>query len=430
MYYRYLPRNIASLCRQRRERLNGRNRVRVNDVIVHHSVLDRISDLKVGYAPIALPAEFQVVGRDGIPREPGPDERYYESDTDHAVRSTMMERAQAHVFWRRCVYFSLLGVTLVLLLLPILRPSIPGLLPATTGRWWWDYPTGIVGFAADHSAGFLPGYVHYWTEAWSQSATLFMVLAAIYALVFWWGNFVEANTHTIAEAGWWHLKGNPSPRYDRSPRLFEGFASWLRHSALGHRLLWLYQKILLPVGFSFIAFYLALGIGYRLILHYPTVSGGVCSLPGATSAKDDRQDLETLKAGASKSLKFPASHPCLNTGIEMELGRRYRIAVAGDAVWNDARSRSFKSDPFCRADYSSAELKDGTAPATPKGFVCYWRNFDPRLVFAVPARRELFLPWFSLIGEIERDFGLCLSDQPAKLRLRAVEIRHALPLRQ
>ena len=37
----------------------------------------------------------------------------------------------------------------------------------------------------------------------------------------------------------------------------------------------------------------------------------------------------------------------------------------------------------------------------------------------IPARRQLSLPWFTLVAEIGRDSGDALPDQPRELRLRA-----------
>ena len=59
VYYRYKPRNIADLCGHDDAKGYDPNdtdvRVYVRTPKIHHTVLDRIADAKVGYAPTALP---------------------------------------------------------------------------------------------------------------------------------------------------------------------------------------------------------------------------------------------------------------------------------------------------------------------------------------------------------------------------------------
>jgi uncharacterized protein (DUF2235 family) len=395
VYYRYKPRNIDELCNQESDRSSGQNRVSIKHPLIHHSVLDRITDMKVGYAPIALPKHFHVVDASGAVLAPQAGDPYYEIDANREIRDRMMQRAQGHVFWRRVIYFCILIATFALVLMPHYEPAIPGSVPDNPVSSFWR-------FMFDHTTGFLPGFVRYWTDAWTQSATIFTVFVIIFAVMFVWSYWVAGNIQKIAEAGWWHWKGNTSPRYAKPPGIFERFANWIRPSALGRFLQGMHSRFALPVSFSLICIYLVIGGGYRTLVHYPFVKDGVCNLPTMKPAGKDG-DPVTLKAGVPQQVSFPTSDPCYNTGIELEAGRTYRVVLTEDPSWSGAMDQSGLLDPLCSCDYSQSSWKDHFASATPQGLTCLWKRFHWRYLIGLPARRELLIPWFTLTGEIGRD---------------------------
>lgn len=172
-YYRYQPRRIAAWLnpvtpdtlnlRDPATDTNGRSRGLLQDVKVHESVVNRIVSGTDRYAPIALPPRFivyppqqrgedlpqpvrDVTGARGAP-PPGGSRPPQPMLNPMLVASLDDERAAAarrHAFeplwnlvwWRRVTYFATLGVTLLLLALPLYVSRLPTPPLLADGRTW------------------------------------------------------------------------------------------------------------------------------------------------------------------------------------------------------------------------------------------------------------------------------------------------------
>ncbi|MGI9493848.1 MAG: DUF2235 domain-containing protein, partial [Geminicoccaceae bacterium] len=89
-YYRYKPRDITALSNQKGKDWN----IEVKTPKIHHSVIDRIADSTVGYAPTGLPGIFKMVGNDGDVLSPVPGDRYHETDDQRQHRDKLLERVR------------------------------------------------------------------------------------------------------------------------------------------------------------------------------------------------------------------------------------------------------------------------------------------------------------------------------------------------
>ena len=392
VYYRYKPRRIHDLCN---DKARG---VSVKTPKIHHSVLDRIADVRVGYAPAAMPGKFSIIGENGKPVSRRRGTQYYESASNQKKRVEMLERAQNHIFWRRVSYFSLLILTICLVFLPQFRPPIPGVetrLAADLPGWAWNMPGWFTAklswllvklesaytWVFDVFAPALPAFTHHWTDAWAQSPGLFSLLFVGFLVFFFWTRWIIANTQRVTEAGWWHTKNlDPKQRYKGAPKIFEWFAGWLRGNVLYKAIRRMFVKIVVPAAFVIVCFYLATGAIYRVFVHYPFVTDGVCSFEGATQTDTNS------KEAVSKivTVNFDTKTPCHNTGVMIETGRKYTVTVteASDTPW-----------------------KDLNTPAGIGGLKNFADNFNPAFLLAIPARRRVAKPWFALLGEIGADSG-------------------------
>jgi hypothetical protein len=83
----------------------------------------------------------------------------------------------------------------------------------------------------------------------------------------------------------------------------------------------------------------------------------------------------------SREIRFDTAEPCVDSGIMLEEGRRYLVTMQADS-W-----------------------RDGDYDAAPTGLSGFWYRFDPVYPVFVPSRRQILLPWFTLIAEIGRDSG-------------------------
>ncbi len=102
-YYRYRPRMIGDLCHDRKDG------VCISDPKIHRSVLERIKENVVTYAPIGLPSTYQVVTTRGEAID-------YEDDAQKKRRVVAMDEVQELVVWRKRLYYAILLTTLTFLL--------------------------------------------------------------------------------------------------------------------------------------------------------------------------------------------------------------------------------------------------------------------------------------------------------------------------
>ncbi|MEM8951272.1 MAG: DUF2235 domain-containing protein [Pseudomonadota bacterium] len=373
VYYRYKPRNVDDLSHQQ-----GQDwRIEVETPRLHHTVLDRIAESKVGYAPSGLPRDFEVVGRDGQTLALQPGDRHYEDDPQRDHRVRFQERARNHIFWRRFTYFFLVGITFLLAITPLLSWPFPGL--DRTSAF-----SKALGAIFDRITGFLPNFLTTWTEAWVQSPGWFIALLAGLAGFYVWSSYVKGNIQELAESGWWHIKGHTSTSPDRKLGVWEALADWYRGTSLSRWLSTTFKRFLLPVGFSVLCLAIVLGAIYRIAVHYPAVSAGACALLKETSRAPfapDKQAPEPVEPRPSND--FKTSDPCFETDFLLEKGQKYRLDV-----------RTIK-DPWL----------DLTIPASYGGFENGLTNLSPLFLLMSPTKRHLALPWFSLVGEIGRDSG-------------------------
>lgn len=112
-YYRYKPRDIATLCD------DAKNGVRIPLPKIHRSVLERIAGEVVPYAPTGLPARYEVAATRG----PAP---VYETPEETDRRMKAMVPVRRVVVQRRILYFALLLTTLGYLASPVFFGCLGG----------------------------------------------------------------------------------------------------------------------------------------------------------------------------------------------------------------------------------------------------------------------------------------------------------------
>ncbi|NVO17429.1 MAG: DUF2235 domain-containing protein [Rhodoplanes sp.] len=178
-YYRYAPRNISALCHDEFAE------VEIARPKIHESVFRRVKGHHVAYAPPGIPAEYDVVLRDGTivkweDRASAPAaQQCFETDDAAKLRAERMEAAWNVIWWRRVVYFLTLGSSAFLAALPWLTSSIgvSAVLPRISGRL-----TALITPVLDIAATVLPGFVATkWFGAFKQEPILFLIGAAAVA---------------------------------------------------------------------------------------------------------------------------------------------------------------------------------------------------------------------------------------------------------
>ena len=331
-YYRYRPRPIEELCN------DPETGVRIDRPKIHRSVFERIKGGAGAYAPTGLPEQYEVVAtEEGAPP-------VYESAAGAAKRRQALNAALDVVFWRRWLYGALLIATVLLLLAPTFLPHEAG------GAC--DGSACLVAPLLSAFQSLLPGIVSGWFDTLSQNASWLWGFVVAFSVLFWLKARLLTATRCRAEAAWRQLRrGIEPPRWTPTGRLRFGGAARSKV-----RTAWRWTL-------AFAAFVAILGLILvavdRGAFYARAITGGLCEAsaprnPGKTTARVD------------------IANPCGATGILLEKGHRYRIAVA--------------ADPWL----------DGEREASPD------RMASPPwyLAAAVPLRRHLGEPWMRLMGRV------------------------------
>ena len=397
-YYRYKPRDITALSNQK-----GKDwKIEVKTPKIHHSVIDRIADSTVGYAPSGVPGVFDVVGHDGHLLSLASDHRYHETSNQRQRREDILERVKSHIFWRRFAYFFLLLVTLSLLIMPHFRPATHGL--KREGASYY------LGWVFDRFSGILPNFSTYWTEAWVQAPACFIGGVVCLILFYFWSDWIKGNIQQVAENGWWFFKDQGSEPPDIAPGIFERGATKIRSRKESRHIYSFFKRFVLPYGFSAIIAIIVISASYRVFFHYPAVKDGVCVFleekdqPSGTKTTD--ADVNKVSSYTRQRGVFETRDFCFSTEMYFEKGQRYRISVI-----TDSDNKPIDHDQPGEIDKINIEIgsemtwQDLDISAGVDGFENGWKNYDPRFILFVPTRRHLSLPWFTLMGEIGKDSG-------------------------
>ena len=261
-YYRYRPRSTEMGCYPNGEPIRP---------IVHGSVIMRMAKGSDAYAPIALPAEFDVLAPDGqlMPMHGFPygDKSLYLREArpkssmapDHLVdervktlaaaidafqasppEREMVEQVRDTVWWRRVTYFATLATTLMLVAFPFaadfyaaLVESVVNHLGTGYGTKWNDgvsqldqYAHSIVGPATKAAGRVLPLYADLWLTALGQRPLEMITAIAMVAVPYAAGSFLGSRIHDRAWFAW-----HPQQRADYVAWVGESFHRSLRKAA-------------------------------------------------------------------------------------------------------------------------------------------------------------------------------------------------------
>ena len=370
-YYRYQPRRISALLEppdpatriMRNPDLNGHGLL--TGVKIHQSVIDRIRSGPDRYAPIVLPAAYQVVGWDGtiVPSQ--------ESPAAAKERVIGQEAVWNEVWKKRIFYFLTVGASLVLAALPLIHAIWPP--SACVGPQCLLTP--VIAGAGD----FLPGFVAPWITAFGRTPGAFLGLAVGIAVLLGMGAKWQRHVQDQMRRLWVKsLQLSHPAGVAPATRKSQGWISGLIYRGI-YRLRthpW-YQAVLWSlkwkVGPHF-AGAVALVAALLLIVLLPLLavhraqlvvaerSNAICELDGGPQAP-------APEGFSTKSL-------CWATGSQVEAGRHYRVTLTVNQPWTD-----------------------GTIATDPGGFGSEQLPWYARYT-AAPLRRSLSERWFQPLVKI------------------------------
>jgi len=369
-YYRYQPRKLAAFIaapRQDpivtttlslRDPLVGDGRAEkglLTKVVVHESVVARIATGTDGYAPIVLPAAYEVVpprpsvsetsalatsgGNKAEDAQPDkatpllPDHvRDWLTPASTAATAQAMEGPWNYVLGRRMTYFATVILMILLVTMPWwvggnFRQDANDLQLALDGR-------GLIGNLIRLPGGLLPGFLQPWVEAWANnSVTFFSLIWGILILGFV-RTRLRRKLRNKARAIWrGAVPRIPPATATASPvALAAHVPSWVerwRTSRFYQRWVQFVKWGLLPnfVFAPLLAALLAIGLlGVTTQAALPWVERSQSMCPAGP--------VRNLDAGTR--FDFRTDSLCQPSGIWVKKGERYLISIEVDEPWRDA----------------------------------------------------------------------------------------------
>jgi uncharacterized protein (DUF2235 family) len=354
-YYRYNPRSIQKLTDDRFAD------VRVPRPKIHESVIERI---KVGlgdYAPIVLPDTYDIVGGTGALSSGA---GTFEHPTQSASRCGDQERVWNLVWWRRITYFTTVALTTLLLARPFVFDSDAGGL--FTMRPNWTKPI------VELLAMFVPDAGQPWVEFYRNHPIELVLLAGLIGALLVASSQIQRAITDRMRLLWDETVKRPgtavTPSGTPTDWVFRlRSARWYRNvvETMSQRVF----PFLFGVGCLAAVVLVVVGTVNRATFAAYSASGQVCTV---------KKEFEVPSwNGEPRQVPLPSNELCLQTGLELKQGQRYRVEIVlpdPDAVKPDDRWMDKRLPVESPEGFSS-----GTGPA----FMAF-----------LPFRRVLTAPWF------------------------------------
>ncbi len=443
-FYRYKPRSMPELCghkdpllvahyaakKQRKEDFGEGKSVKypyIPTPIVHYSVIDRLQQSIVGYAPTGFTNKFNVFRPNGDVSEFGtssafPEEKEIAKQKEARIKA--QDRAAAHIWWRRTAYFIMLITLFFLFLIPLFWPYDPALTEISQGWLSWLVDTGTTPLTSI-LPGILAGPVSTWTKAWAQSPVLFLGTAIVLYLEYRWSTWIQGNIQRVSEFGWYHLRSSEELQKLRSsknwkePRInwFEMRAQKIRKHKFWHTLMNFLKNWVLRILFVVIVVLLAYFLSSRLYYHLKVTlwESGACEyLTDGNPTQSFSHDNWVV---------IDISKPCTVTDIRLDEGLQYRVHLrpAKEFGAGETNEPSICTETPQKSERSGVNFDwlDASLEASPKGLSWIDRYFDWKFWAGAPYKRHVFSNWMSLIGEVGQDSGKYAGLGSNKLRFTA-----------
>lgn len=348
-YYRYGPRRIWDLCHTRLSRKPG-DEVEIELPKIHESALKRMRQEAHPYAPIGIPAKYEVVTEDRMILSP--QQNPFETPKQAEARARTQEQVWNIVWLRRLVYFATVAASLNLVIYPLVRA-----LPKSDEYATWLRPVSdsirIVG-------SFLPNALAVWINAYARAPGRFLVAALAVGVLTWLSSVVLAGRITDDMRTIWrsNLASNPASFWHRlilglrTSRAYQAF-----HSAL--------KQHIAPTAFAVVFLYAGVTLASHVIFDFEDSAGLICRASPAP---------RNLAAGeTAPEIRFATKDICRASGVLLEQGSTYRITVKEVPPW-----------------------RDGSIETSIAGFYSADQEWTKRaiLYLAWPLKRTFIRPWF------------------------------------
>lgn len=378
-YYRYGPRDLFALSRV----LLSRGGTSVLPRI-HESALARIQNNAHSYAPRGIPGQYEIVTSQY--ELLSPQQNPCEKNIQAQARENLQRRIWNVIWLRRVVYFLTIGVSLYLIVFPLLT-ELPQTAENSNPIRWVSNLVRFVG-------GFLPDVAETWTIGYARDPVQFVAVGGLLGVLLWCGTKLSAIIHTRLGVAWQaalasRLKDSGEPRDPlyrmRTSRIYIAIlAGWKNYVA--------------PFLFAFLFAYLGLALVSRALFIVQDNAGWVCRATGTKESIHtlapgefilaNRESIRPTKEQSADAFgtisgslpEFKTDDPCMSTGVWVERGRRYRV------TFQDTES-------FYNNDIPSSK----GASFADEGPTLWHKT---KMLLAAPLLRTFSQPWFRVVARV------------------------------
>jgi uncharacterized protein (DUF2235 family) len=396
IYYRFGPRRLYELCHQKFSRTTG-DEVHVQTPKIHESVLKRIQNNAHVYAPIGIPAHYDVVvtepSADGtsasfrlvsLPATAQAGQQDVYELSGNAVARVNCERRMIwpSVYLRAALYVVTVVITIAFVLFPFSgRPDPLGERESAL-RWMSD----IIRAAG----AFLPGWANQWMLGYAEYPLTFIMFGVVLWVMVSAGSKIASYTrdqmtllwrqsldHTIEDPGspdsWQHKAG-------------EAIVVFIKT----------YWKYAIAPALA------AVAIVYAVVVCASHAAFNIFDDAGLT-CKSVGSPVDVPDAGVL--ISFRPSALCYASGYKVARLEKYLVWVDPDPAKLTKYPGYQNTSRSCPLD-QAGPLANGRIATGPWGYSTFHNNEDEELswyetikhVVLTPLRRELFRPWFQMVA--------------------------------
>lgn len=351
-YYRYGPRKLVQLCNVKYAKKED-DEVLIERPKIHESVFKRLGNRAHAYAPIGLPALYDVVRDDGSIVTSG--QYGIETAAVALARADAQEHVWNEVWKRRIVYFLTVAATLALFVFPLVSGAQKSDEFTSRIRWVSDILRAV--------GGLLPDFAKTWIDGYARAPISFVVMIAILVGLLMWGTRIAKRTADLMGGIWQQV---PSAPHGLPTGRIYRLRSSTRYIAFHESL----KRTIAPGFFAIVFAYFGLAIVNHLAFNIQDVWGATC--------KESASPKILAPGQTSEPITFTTRDQCHATGIYLDDNRsRYVITISPGEPWTHFGLK--------------VPVGGFTAVEPPRW---YHRIL---LSLALPLRRELFEDWFRIV---------------------------------
>jgi uncharacterized protein (DUF2235 family) len=395
-YYRFGPRRLSKLCAQTFSRSTG-DEVYVQTPKIHDSVLKRIQNNAHVYAPIGIPANYDIVvtepGADGesaafrLASIPAAAQAGQQSVFELSATALARVNCERRMIWpwvylRAVLYLLTVVTTVAFLLFPVSgRPDPLGERESAL-RWMSDIIRA--------TSSFLPSWAGQWMLGYAEYPVTFVVFAAVLGTLIFLGSKITAYTCDQMTSLWRQSldctikdPGSPDGWQHKAALALVAFVEIVC------------KEYIFPALTAVVLVYAAVVCASHAAFNVFDDAGLTCKSVGSPVTVPD----------AGVLISFRPSELCYASGYKVARLEKYLVWVDPNPAKLTKYAGYQNASQSCPLDQVGA-LANGRIATGPWGYSTFHNNEGYELswyqtikhVALTPLRRELFRPWFQMIA--------------------------------